>query len=493
MARATLETRQRLRFGSSMTMPSRGARTRSGERPASRSWSASPALVRAALGSAAGLTLAVVLGEPDLVVLVSPLAAYAALALLRRPHLTPRADTRVDHRLLVEGEGTTWRLALTDADDVEHLTRIVEHTRFLVSDPPHGAVGGLVRGVPNNGAPGGGAPGKTAPGDTETGDNESGKDRVGDLPISPRRWGLHDLGDQVIVGSSAWAGFRWRPTPPPSGGRLTVLPEPSPFDADAELPQPDGLVGAHRSRRIGDGSEFSGIRVFGAGDRLRRINWRVSLRTDELHVDTMRAEQDSGVLLVIDAFADHGRSGGVDGSPSSLDLTVRAAAALAEHHLRTGDRVGLRVMNGGNLVVGYGAGIHHLVRIRSALAQVRPSTPREGSSDRLRFPCPPGTVVFVLSPMLHQTSVNATATLASRGLPLTLIDTLPAGIDVAGGSDHRDLHDLAWRMRLLERDALLRQLSRVGCPVVPWRGPGTIDDVMRRLSRRAALPRELSR
>ena len=71
---------------------------------------------------------------------------------------------------------------------------------------------------------------------------------------------------------------------------------------------------------------------------------------------TTRAEQDTGVLLVVDALADHGRSGGVDGAASSLDVTVRAAAAIAEHHVRMGDRVSLRVIGAGHEYVGYGAG-----------------------------------------------------------------------------------------------------------------------------------------
>ena len=45
---------------------------------------------------------------------------------------------------------------------------------------------------------------------------------------------------------------------------------------------------------------------------------------------------------------------------------------------------------------------------------------------------------------------------------------------------------LAWRMRLLERDALLTRLRRSGIPVVAWRGPGTLDEVLRRLGRRGA-------
>ena len=43
------------------------------------------------------------------------------------------------------------------------------------------------------------------------------------------------------------------------------------------------------------------------------------------YVVSTRAEEDTGVLLVVDALADHGRSGGVDGDASSLDVSVRAS------------------------------------------------------------------------------------------------------------------------------------------------------------------------
>jgi hypothetical protein len=40
---------------------------------------------------------------------------------------------------------------------------------------------------------------------------------------------------------------------------------------------------------------------------------------------------------------------------------------------------------------------------------------------------------------------------------------------------------------------VLQRLATLGCPVVAWRGPGTIDDVLRRLARRAGRPRVVVR
>ena len=255
------------------------------------------------------------------------------------------------------------------------------------------------------------------------------------------------------------------------GSEILSLPTTAPFDSKAEAPQPVGLVGANRSRRLGDGSEFAGIRGFHPGDRLRRINWRVSLRTGDLHVVTARSEEDSGVLIVVDGLADHGRSGGIGGEASSLDTTVRSAAALAEHFTRTGDRVSLRIVGGASEVVGYGAGARHLRRLQTTLARLQPGQPRDYSVDRLQFRATGGTVVLVLSPMLDEAVVTATAKLVRLGLPVMVIDTLPPDAPPAAeGSDSRAA-GLAWRMRLTDRDGLLAQLARTGCPIVPWQGP----------------------
>jgi uncharacterized protein (DUF58 family) len=424
-------------------------------------WSPTVALSRALLVGAVGIGLAVLIGEPEQVVLVAPLLLLAALGLLHRPASAPRIRSSLDHVTLHEGQGTRSRLVLEDADDVEHVTRVSASAPYVGMHPADGHVGFLL---------------------------ENGTD-AGVLELGPRRWGVRLLGEEKVGLTGFWAGYAWGPVPL-SGRSLTVLPVRAPFDSRAEAPQPIGLVGRHRSRRPGEGTEFAAIRPFQAGDRLRRINWRVSLRSNALHVVSTRAEQDTGVLLVVDALADHGRSDGIDGAASSLDVTVRAASALAEHYVRGGDRVGLRVIGAGQEVVGYGAGARHLRVLQGRLARIRAGEPWHFAPERLQFKATAGTVVVVLSPMLTDAIGTAVALLARRGLSVMVIDTLPPEVTLAAtkGTDPV-LADLAWRMRRLERDEQLARLAGLGCPVVAWRGPGTLDDVLRRLARRAQLPR----
>ncbi len=419
------------------------------------SWRPTAALVRACLLALGGITGGVVLGQEVLVVLAAPFVVVAAMGLAGHPRRPREVAASLDHHRLHEGQGTTSRLEVDDLAGVEHVTRTTAATAHVATSPTYGSAGSLVdAGLP-------------------------------EVRFSPRRWGRRAVGAERVALTSAWAGWRWGPFDMPEHG-LYVLPQTAPYDSRAEVPQPDGLVGQHRSRRVGSGTDFEGIRPFATGDRLKRINWRVSLRTGDLHVITTRAEQDAGVWLVVDGLRDIGTSGGIDGAASTLDLTVRAAAALAEHHVRSGDRVGLLVLADDGTRVRLGAGPRHLHRLLGTLARVRTDT-RSIAPERLDLAGAAGSVVYVLSPMLFTPLVTATASVQRSGAPVIVIDTLGAALD--GAEARLEPRSLAARMQKIERDDRLRQLAALGTPVVPWRGPGTLDTVLHQLARRAQVPK----
>jgi uncharacterized protein (DUF58 family) len=305
------------------------------------------------------------------------------------------------------------------------------------------------------------------------------------IPIASMRWGRRRVGDGLVAATSPWAGYQWGPMPM-FPQNLTVLPVPALFDSRTASPHPLGLVGQHPSRRRGDGSEFESIRPYQPGDRLRRIHWRVSLRAGSIHVTSTVAEEDASVLLLVDSGVEVGESGGLHGASSTLDVAVRAAGAVAEHYLIRGDRVGLRVLGStGRNALHTAAGRRHLRRVLDTLARVVPGENRDLDLAHMRFQVPAGSIVLVFSPLLSQASVVATTTLASRGLDVVVVDCLPTDLDL-GVEDPRAA--IAWRMRLLEREALLGRVRRSGIPVVEWRGRGTLDEVLRRLGRRAVRP-----
>lgn len=100
-----------------------------------------------------------------------------------------------------------------------------------------------------------------------------------------------------------------------------------------------------------------------------------------------------------------------------------------------------------------------------------------------------GAVVLVLSPLLAEEATAALALLARNGLTAVAVDTSPAELTGPWQAAPLSADALAWRIRMLERDVQLRALRAAGIPIVRWRGPGTLDEVMLQLSRRSAAPR----
>jgi uncharacterized protein (DUF58 family) len=421
-------------------------------------WRATASLARALTVGGLGIGIALVLGRPAVVVLVAPIVVVGAAGILGKPRTEPHIAAQASYAVLYEGQGTTSRLRIEPDDDVEFVTRMCASAAYIALRPPTGCLGHLA-------------------------------DQPVPLLVSPRRWGQRQIGEEKVGLFSPWAGYRWGPVGL-VGREVSVLPASATFRSAAAAPNPIGLIGAHRSRRDGDGTEFSSIREFHAGDRMRRINWRVSLRSGALHVVSTRSEEDTALLLVVDALADYGLSGGIDATQSSLDVAVRAAGAIAEQYIRQGDRVSLRVVSPHGEYVGYGAGSRHLRRILGQMSRVRPGVPHEVTVDKIDFRTAAGSMVVVLSPMLSEGMATAAVRLLRRGLPVIVVDTLPddAAPTVSSETD-AGIAQLAWRMRLVERGQVLARLAAAGCPVVPWSGPRTLDVIVRRLARRTRLPR----
>ncbi|HEX3929125.1 MAG TPA: DUF58 domain-containing protein [Nocardioides sp.] len=421
-------------------------------------WRVSAPLVRALLVSGIGLGLALLLGRPVAVVLVAPLAVFAAAGLLGKPRGLPRVLPGTTYTQLYEGQATSSQLEVESSDEIEVVSRAAAQAEHMALRPANGAVS-----------------------------YRAGRERS--LAVSARRWGQRRIGEEKVALFSRWGGYRWGPVAY-VGREVSVLPASTAFGAQAAAPAPIGLIGAHRSRREGDGTEFSSIRAFHAGDRMRRINWRVSLRSGSLHVVSTRSEEDAALLLVVDALADYGISRGIGSDESSLDVAMRAGAAVAQQYIGQGDRVSLRVVSPGGEYVGYGSGTRHLRRILGQMARTRPGLPHDVEVDRIDFRTVPGTLVVVLSPMLSDEMATVAVRLLRRGLPVIVVDTLPADAapSVSTETDPQ-IASLAWRMRLVERRHVLERLAGAGCPVVAWHGPRTLEEVVRRLALRAQLPR----
>jgi hypothetical protein len=98
-----------------------------------------------------------------------------------------------------------------------------------------------------------------------------------------------------------------------------------------------------------------------------------------------------------------------------------------------------------------------------------------------------GVLIIMLSPLVAPQALAEAVSLARSGLSTLVVDTLPP--DATQSDPENPFVELAWRIRLLEREREIRRVGELGVSVVSWRGPGSLDDILRRLARRSTAPR----
>ncbi|NLS09044.1 DUF58 domain-containing protein [Nesterenkonia sp. MY13] len=437
---------------SSAPQPEPGQRRRSGR------WLFTRAHLSAVLVAAVGVLIGVIGGRPDALVVIAPLVIIVIWSIALRPTGSPSAEAQVARGTVPEGQSNAVVISTEGVQGAELVAASLAATAWIRRRPEHGAVVELL--------------------------DPSGEQEASQLTIGadPERWGNRSYGTALVGVVGAWGAYSWGPLPLASGTRRMV-PAAEVFDNGAPAPHPRGLVGHHRSARAGQGSEFNSIRPFQWGDRLKRINWPRSTRTGELHVTSSYADQDTHVALIVDAQNDLGGSEGYGGKASTLDRAVRSAAAIGEHFTAQGDRVSLQVISGALPVrLSPGTGGKHFRRLLDVLATAVPSPERKIDPERVRLGITPGTLVVIVSSLVSEAMFSRAAALAHSGITVVAIDVLgDSAPDYRGQPEHEQL---AWRLRMLERDREIRRVQQAGAAVVPWRGPGSLDLILRQLARR---------
>lgn len=471
-----------------MTGPTASA-PRSAEPESSAGWAPTPALGRAVLLAGLLLVAGVLLGRVDLVVLAAPFALGTAYALRRRPTALPQVwISTAEDGPLVEGGEVSAAVSVGNPDTVDYDLVVV---RSRVSP--------WLR-ISRAGFAGTESADATPPADTPpAGRGRSVADRpfvtsvpaaaAVDLELAGRalRWGRHPVGPAGARVAAAGGLLVSRAViTEPVGVR--VYPRTEPFEAVEAMPRAAGLVGAHHSRRPGEGGELAGVRVFAPGDRLRRVDWRVSLRARQLHVAATLSDRDAEVVVLLDVLAEAGRSGGVDGAASVLDTTVRATAAIAEHYLHRGDRVSLLEYGPGARRLRPAAGRRQYLTVLEWLLDVHAEAAQHEPYDQVFGPqlLSSDALVVVLTPLLDERSAQMLARLARAGRFVVAVDTLPA--DLTPPKD-RGWAEVAYRLWRLDRETMIGQLREHGVPVVRWAGAGSLDQVLRDVARLATAPR----
>ncbi|GAB3219764.1 hypothetical protein GCM10027447_03200 [Glycomyces halotolerans] len=424
------------------------------ERPVE--WRRTASLTRALAVPAFCLLAAIALGRVDLVLIAAPFAIGTALLLRDRPVGTPQADIDAGDRTCAEG-GTASAVLTVANPETAAVTTLVTAT----ADPwidLHTGRGDFVEQI--------------------------GPKTARELTIAgrARRWGGHQLGP-VHLQSFACLGLLETTVQTMRGARVWVLPVPDWFESAESLPFADGVAGVHRSRRLGDSGELAEVRLYQPGDRLRRIDWRTSARSQELYVNATLSERDTDVTLILDLQLEAGESGGVEGTASVADLTVRSAGAIAAHYAIQGDRVGCIEFGARGRRMRAGAGRRHNVALLRWLASVDiPPDPLPPSVDMLRRQLDNHRSLHVVfTPLLNERSIGLVAELARAGRPVLCVDTLPEYVSPPGRTHWTPYAERLWR---LGRDNTVMELRELGVAVKPWKGSASLDAVLAEMTRR---------
>ena len=440
-------------------------------------WAPTWALGRAVLLTGLLVIAAVLLGRIDLVVLAAPFALGTAYALHRRPTAGPQLEISTGDAHLVEGGPMAATVSIGNPDTVSYDVAVVRTRMSPWLRVERVGFGGARVEVARSG--GADRPFVTS---VPTG-------TAVDLELSGMalRWGRHPIGPAGtrVATADGLLVSRAVITDPV---RMRVYPMTEPFEAVEAMPRAAGLVGAHHSRRPGEGGELAGVRVFAPGDRLRRIDWRVSLRARQLHVAATLSDRDAEVVVLLDVLAEAGRSGGVNGPASVLDTTVRAAAAIGEHYLHRGDRVAMLEYGPAARRLRPATGRRQYLTVLEWLLDVHAESSPHEPYDQVFGPqvLSSDALVVVLTPLLDERSAQMLARLARGGRFVVAVDTLPA--DLTPPKD-RGWAEVAYRLWRLDRDTMIGQLREHGVPVVRWAGAGSLDQVLRDVARLATAPR----
>jgi uncharacterized protein (DUF58 family) len=394
----------------------------------------------------------VVTGQPELIACAAPfvLAIVLGLVATGRPQLDARlnlSETRV-----IEGDEVIASASLTTSRRAEVEMGLVVPSGLELHKSPRT----VLRATPAN------------------------RELKQEFRLNSRRWGAYPLGTlalrlygagHLVVYETIVRATIGLKVYPQSQRIMRALP---PHDTQM-------FSGDYRSRAAGDGIEFATVRPFTVGDSARRVNWQVTSRSGELHVNLSHPERDSDIVLFLDTFSDAQLAG-----KTTLDLAVRGASAVAEHHLRHNDRVGLVSFGGSLRWLRASMGRTHTYRIADFLLDVNATFSYAWKNIDLlpQGILPSKATVIAFTPLEDNRILRALADIYERGFTVYVVNVLPER-EIAPGDSPEDR--VAHRVWLLQREMRKQRLVETGLPVITWAGDTSIEAAL------AAAPRPVSR
>ncbi len=383
--------------------------------------------------AALGMLAALAARLPELAVLAAPFALVAAtgVAGVRKPAF--EAEFTVDRERALEGEEIEAELVLearVGAPRVELLLDVPRGVSLAESNPR------LIR-------------------------LADGERRVLPLRLECERWGGYRIGRVYLRTHDAFDLFRHeavldRRVP------LKVYPTEEAVRGLLKPLETQVFSGNHPARQKGEGIEFADLRLYVAGDRARQVNWRASARRGELWVNEHHPERNADVIIYLDSFTEARQ-----GTRSTLDPALRAAASLVARYLRQKDRVGFVSFGGLLNWLLPATGARQLYRIVDGMldTQIVLSYAWKDIDVIPRRTLPPKALVIALTPLLDDRSANVLLDLRGRGFDLVVVEISPLELLPPPRSE---VETLGYRLWELRRDAVRGRFERAGVPLALW-------------------------
>lgn len=219
---------------------------------------------------------------------------------------------------------------------------------------------------------------------------------------------------------------------------LTVMPEPLPF-RDLRLPAEDPFGDRRARRRLyEDPTQPMGIRDYHPEDDFRHVHWPATARTGSLQVKVYQPVSSRVLVVCLNVSTLQFSWQGTN--PPLLEYLVRAAAALAQHAIQDGYRVGL-VSNGclahadQPFRVPPGRSPAQLIRLLETLAGVTPFV--TGAFDRFMGAemsrLPYGATLVIVTALITPVLAETLLRIRKHGHRVTVLYFgKPAPPDIAG-------------------------------------------------------------
>ena len=224
-------------------------------------------------------------------------------------------------------------------------------------------------------------------------------------------------------------------------------------------------VGMIKSRRVGIGTEFFGLRDYVSGDELRRINWKASARRDILLTNEFESECSGDATLILDARLE-ANVGTIE--DCAVEHGVRAATTIASQILKDKNRVGLIVLRDIIDEVYPAFGKRQFYKLSEHLLDVKPLglLPFENVGWMVTSYFPLESQIIVISALTDSDIVTTIGDLCARGYDVVVLSPSPVKLESQlvrdSGSKSR-----AAKILEMERLNLISELGRYA-RIVDW-------------------------